>query len=168
MTTTIPWCYDLCCSLFNFYMPMKATFLFSLCSAAIFMSGCATIVSKSQTPVTITSMPTGAIVKVTNKKGSEIHSAVTPTTVTLKNGAGYFQGETYTVSFEKDGFQKASQQLDTGLNAWYVGNILFGGLIGILFVDPITGAMWRMDDEVGAAMIEAPAANTTSPPINPS
>lgn len=118
------------------------------------MSGCASIISKSQTPVTITSMPTGATVKITNKKGAEVHTAITPTTVTLKNGAGYFQGETYSLNFEKDGFQKSTQLLDTGLNPWYAGNVIFGGLLGILIVDPLTGAMWRMDDEIGTSMKE--------------
>ena len=33
------------------------------------------------------------------------------------------------------------------LNAWYWGNILFGGLIGWLIVDPATGAMWKLKDE---------------------
>ena len=27
------------------------------------------------------------------------------------------------------------------MNGWYIGNILFGGLIGFLIVDPLTGAM---------------------------
>jgi len=31
------------------------------------------------------------------------------------------------------------------LNGWYFGNIIFGGLIGLLIVDPATGAMYRLD-----------------------
>jgi hypothetical protein len=34
------------------------------------------------------------------------------------------------------------------MDGWYIGNILFGGLIGILIVDPLTGAMWKLDDVV--------------------
>jgi hypothetical protein len=28
---------------------------------------------------------------------------------------------------------------------WYVGNILFGGLLGFVFIDPATGAMWVIE-----------------------
>jgi hypothetical protein len=30
------------------------------------------------------------------------------------------------------------------LNGWYLGHILFGGVLGILIVDPLTVAMWRL------------------------
>ena len=35
---------------------------------------------------------------------------------------------------------------DAYLNGWYIGNVVFGGLIGLLIVDPETGAMWRLDE----------------------
>jgi hypothetical protein len=31
------------------------------------------------------------------------------------------------------------------MSGWYIGNILFGGLIGMLVVDPQTGAMYRLE-----------------------
>lgn len=33
------------------------------------------------------------------------------------------------------------------IDGWYFGNILIGGLIGLLIVDPATGAMWKMETE---------------------
>jgi len=33
------------------------------------------------------------------------------------------------------------------VNGWYFGNILLGGLIGMLIVDPATGAMYRLDSD---------------------
>lgn len=30
------------------------------------------------------------------------------------------------------------------MNGWYIGNLLFGGIIGLLIVDPATGAMWTL------------------------
>lgn len=33
------------------------------------------------------------------------------------------------------------------LDGWYFGNILLGGIIGMLIVDPATGAMWKIDTE---------------------
>ena len=34
------------------------------------------------------------------------------------------------------------------MDGWYIGNILFGGLIGMLIVDPATGAMYNLPDRV--------------------
>lgn len=31
------------------------------------------------------------------------------------------------------------------LNGWYFGNLLLGGVIGMLIVDPATGSMWKLD-----------------------
>jgi hypothetical protein len=33
------------------------------------------------------------------------------------------------------------------LNKWYFGNILLGGVIGMLVVDPLTGAMYSLDED---------------------
>jgi hypothetical protein len=35
--------------------------------------------------------------------------------------------------------------LKATLSGWYFGNIIFGGLIGMLAVDPATGAMWNIE-----------------------
>jgi hypothetical protein len=37
--------------------------------------------------------------------------------------------------------------LDSTLSGWYFGNILIGGLIGLLIVDPLTGAMYDLEPE---------------------
>ena len=37
-----------------------------------------------------------------------------------------------------------THSVTAGLNGWYFGNILIGGLVGMLIVDPLTGAMYRM------------------------
>ena len=69
----------------------------------------------------------------------------TPTTLTLKAGAGFFNGETYTVSAQ-DG--SASATLESGVDGWYVlGNLVFGGLLGYLIIDPATGAMFTLPEE---------------------
>lgn len=33
------------------------------------------------------------------------------------------------------------------LDGWYFGNILIGGLLGMLIIDPATGAMWKIETE---------------------
>lgn len=33
------------------------------------------------------------------------------------------------------------------LDGWYFGNLLFGGFIGMLIVDPATGAMYKLETQ---------------------
>jgi uncharacterized protein YceK len=120
-------------------------------------TGCASIVSKSAYPVTFTSTPSGATFTVKNDKGIEVHRAVTPSTLTLPAGAGYFKAASYTISFEKEGCSPATASLKADLDPWYFGNILLGGLIGMIIVDPITGAMWKLDDYVSVGLPETGA-----------
>jgi len=32
-------------------------------------------------------------------------------------------------------------------NPWYIGNLLFGGVLGMVIVDPLTGSMWRFEEK---------------------
>ncbi len=55
--------------------------------------------------------------------------------------------------------------MDSRINGWYVGNIVFGAFIGWLIVDPLTGAMWALDSEhVSGTLAETVASNETSSP----
>ena len=119
-----------------------------LLSVMVIFSGCASIVSQSNWPVNINSSPEGAKVYVTNSKGERIFSGTTPTQVVLDSKKAYFRGEKYRILFMKDGYGEFVYELTPSLNGWYIGNLLFGGLIGFLIVDPLTGAMYRFDDYV--------------------
>ncbi|WP_256591135.1 MULTISPECIES: hypothetical protein [unclassified Pseudomonas] len=88
--------------------------------------------------------PSGANFTIQNKAGVVVHNGSTPNTVTLPSGRGYFKGETYTVTFKKEGYADTTAQLETSMSGWYWGNILIGGLIGMLVVDPLTGAMYKL------------------------
>ena len=126
-------------------------------------SGCATIVAKSSQAVTVTSAPPGAAVTVTNRAGTIVHSGNTPLTVTLKKGAGYFKPENYTLRFTKDGFEPSELHLKGTLSGWYFGNIVFGGLIGMVAVDPSTGAMYRLQPDTVEAALKAVQITQTQP-----
>lgn len=123
------------------------------------LGGCASIVSDSTYPVAITSTPAGASYQITNEKGAVVRSGVTPDNVMLKAGAGYFDGETYKVSYQKDGYGGNSAVLNSGIDGWYWVNIVFGGLIGMLIVDPITGAMYTLPTTANASL------DSVSPPV---
>jgi hypothetical protein len=116
--------------------------------ACIFLfSDCASIVSKSTYPLSINSNPTGAKISVTDKTGKEVYLGETPATVLLKAGAGYFAKAEYQVRFTKEGYEERVVPVNFKIDGWYFGNLLFGGLIGMLIVDPATGAMWKIESE---------------------
>ncbi len=110
-----------------------------------FLSACASIVSKTEYPVTITSNPEQAKITIYNEDGLKMYTGRTPTTISLKAGKSYFDGLDYTVNFQKEGYESQTIVISSKLDGWYIGNILFGGLIGLLIVDPLTGAMWKLD-----------------------
>ena len=118
-----------------------------LLGSLLFLSGCCSIVDSPNEVVTFNSNVDKANIKITNSRNQVVYSGKTPTTLTLNKKAGYFSGETYSVHSEKEGYVANERVLDTRINGWYFGNILFGGLIGMLIVDPATGAMWTFRDE---------------------
>lgn len=127
---------------------MKIRFAFIV--AAVVLAGCASIVSKSDYPVAVTSNPTGADFTVKRANGLPIASGVTPATITLAASDGYFKPARYTVEFKRKGVLQ-SVPLTAKIDGWYFGNLIFGGVIvGMLIVDPATGAMWRLNDTVVA------------------
>lgn len=131
--------------------------------------GCASIVSKSDWPVYVKSTPDQADVTITDvKEGKKIFTGKTPTTCTLSSKSGYFSGKEYTVDITKEGFESKTLQITSPLNGWYVGNLVFGGLIGILIVDPLTGSMWtlsprEMDVTLTKKIAQAPSDQVARP-----
>ena len=116
----------------------------ALAGLIMISSSCATIVSKSKYPVSIDSTPKGADVTITNRRGDQIFSGKTPTIVKLKSGAGFFTNAKYAIKISKDGFTTKTVELRATLNGWYLGNLVFGGLVGLLIVDPVSGAMYKL------------------------
>ena len=140
---------------------MKNHCAFLLVVAAVVLAGCASIVSKSEYPVAITSNPIGADFVVKRSNGIPVASGVTPATITLSASEGYFKPARYTVEFRRKGVVQ-SVPLTAKIDGWYFGNILFGGIIvGMLIVDPATGAMWALKDTVVATFQQTADAAPT-------
>ncbi|MBB4079672.1 hypothetical protein GGR28_002297 [Lewinella aquimaris] len=118
-----------------------------LAALMVFSTGCASIVSKSNYPVVIDSTPTNAKITITDKKGVDVYRGSTPATIKLKSGNGFFSKAQYVVKFELDGYDTGMAPIEYKLDGWYFGNIIFGGFIGLLIVDPATGAMYKLDTE---------------------
>lgn len=115
--------------------------LLNLCS-------CASIFSGGPKTLPIMSEPDEADCEVIDiRTGNTILKTKTPYTATLQPSAGFFKGAKYRIRLSKAGYLPQEQQIDSSINGWYFGNILFGGIIGLLIVDPATGAMWTINDE---------------------
>lgn len=126
---------------------MKNRVLAFVMASTLLLNSCASIVSKSNYPISINSTPSDAKISITNKKGIEIYKGTTPANLKLKSGAGFFSKASYQVKFEKDGYETKIVPINFKLDGWYIGNIIFGGVIGFLIVDPATGAMYKLDTE---------------------
>lgn len=111
------------------------------------LAGCATIMGQSASEtLNVRSAPDQASVSIIDESGTKIFEGKTPTTLPLEKKKGYFSGKKYSVAIKKEGYAEQTISVDTKVNGWYVGgNLLFGGIIGWLIVDPATGAMWKLD-----------------------
>lgn len=123
-------------------------FTISICLISIFiLEGCASIVSKSTYPFYINTSPTNVSVVIRNSDGLEIFRGTSPATVDLKASEGFFKRANYTVNVFMEGYDPKTLPINFKVDGWYFGNLLFGGFIGMLIVDPATGAMYKLEDE---------------------
>jgi hypothetical protein len=109
------------------------------------LGGCATIVHGGNRSVGVGSDPSGAKVTVTKPNGEVVLMNNTPCTISLEPKRGYFKGQSYALKLELPGYKTAEVSLTPTLSGWYFGNILIGGLIGMVIVDPLTGSMWNIE-----------------------
>jgi hypothetical protein len=114
---------------------------------SIGLISCASIIGKSgPETLNVRSTPDQATVVITDESGTKIFEGKTPTSLPLEKKKGYFSGKKYTVTITKEGYTKQTISVNTTVNGWYLGgNFIFGGFIGWLVVDPLTGAMWSLD-----------------------
>lgn len=115
--------------------------------ALFLFSSCASIISKSSYPVSFDTTPSGAKIVIKDHHGVPIYHGNSPAVVPLKAGAGFFQKASYSVEISSRGYETQLFPITTSVDGWYFGNILFGGFIGLLIVDPATGAMFKIDQE---------------------
>lgn len=91
------------------------------------LSGCASIVNGRSQSVDFESTPSGADLTVGGLK------ATTPAKLTLT------RKETYTATFTKADFPDRTVTLAPRASWWLLGNVAFGGLIGLI-IDTATGS----------------------------
>ena len=105
---------------------------------------------------------------IRNESGAAIYRGKTPTTLTLSASDGFFDAASYQIEAALPGHNPVRTTLNATLDGWYIGNIIFGGLLGILIIDPATGAMWRLDGRVTLNLTNAAVSSSAAPSAVPS
>ncbi len=112
-------------------------------------AGCASIISGTKQDVTISSSPGSANIVIKSSKGIEVFRGATPVRVELK------RKYSYQVSIALPGYREENVYIDNNFNAWYLGNIICGGLIGLV-IDAINGAMYTLEpDMISVSLVTA-------------
>lgn len=112
------------------------------------LTGCASIMKGGHQNVSISSTPSDATATIYDRDGKAISAQKTPCVVNLDTGSGFFKSAQYRIVIAKPGYADSELRLEPKLSLWYMGgNFIFGGLVGYIIVDPLTGAMWWLDPE---------------------
>jgi hypothetical protein len=120
---------------------MRKIIISSSLAIALLTTSCATIVSGSKQNIKFSSNPSVATIFI-----DEVEVGKTPFEIKLARKSEH------SVIIKLEGYQTYETKLTKKFNAWYIGNIVFGGLIGVI-VDPITGAIYNLSpDQVNAQM----------------
>jgi len=128
-------------------------------SLAIFlMSSCASIIHGPTQTVNFSSQPTGATITIDGKEYGK-----TPQAIELRRKGREKDEKSdkqmYEVKVVLDGYYPYELKIKREMDGWFLGNILFGGLIGII-VDASNGAMYKLTpDQIIAQMNKSTAMN---------
>ncbi len=142
---------------------MKSLFILLAALAVFLSSGCASIVSKSSYPITINANPSSANLTIVNANNQELYSGGVPATVMLDASSGFFKKATYIMTVSAPGYNRISMPINFKIDGWYFGNLAFGGLIGMLIVDPATGAMYKPEQDIYSVSLGSDATGEATP-----
>lgn len=108
------------------------------------LSGCSTIMNDRMTDVQVTSEPSGQHFSITDEDGKRVATGVTPAKVNLDAAAGFFDGQTYRVAYDKG----PTVELDSHVTGWYWMGFIILPVTSAMLVDPISGDMFSLPDNV--------------------
>jgi hypothetical protein len=145
--------------------PRNRMFFWLAAGMAMLPSGCASIISGRHANVAIDTYPTSAHVTIHDKTGHEVASVNTPAVVSLERNCKWFMPAQYTATIEAPGYQTTQVPLRSTINPWIIGNVVVGGIPGLI-VDDATGACWKpQQDAIRQQLI--PTAYAQNPPLLP-
>jgi uncharacterized protein YceK len=108
------------------------------------LSGCSTMMNDRMTDVQVTSEPSGQHFSITDEDGQRVATGVTPAKVNLDAAAGFFDGQTYQVAYDKG----PTVELDSHVTGWYWMGFIILPVTSAMLVDPISGDMFSLPDNV--------------------
>lgn len=114
---------------------------------ALFLGGCATVVSGTTQTIGINTDPQGADCQF-SRKGALV-GRVNPTPGALQIDKDY---ESVAVLCRKDDFDDTAGVIGSEFQAMTLGNILLGGIIGVV-VDAASGAMMKYPESVSFTLV---------------
>ncbi|HEX3673239.1 MAG TPA: hypothetical protein VHU87_03105 [Rhizomicrobium sp.] len=139
---------------------MKTSAIAALVLSGVALSGCATVIGGTKQPIAVSSTPvTGAYCTLNNGRGG-FWTVVTPGTVTVHKAK-----KDLVIVCKKDGYADATVNVPSHFNGATVGNVLVGGLPGLI-VDGATGADYNYPDAADVPMVTGAGTppGTVAPP----
>jgi hypothetical protein len=122
----------------------------SLMLFAVAICGCASIMKGSKGNIAISSTPSDARILIKTTGGVSVYEGKTPATVKVS------KKNDYVVTVILDGYQEGTAHITRdGIEGWFWGNLLCGGIIGII-VDLTNGAINKLEpDQIHIEMVRA-------------
>lgn len=129
-------------------MKLKTLFTNIILLPTLLLTSCATIVNGTTQRITFTSCPPHANIWVDNCKMGQ-----TPAMIDLT------RSDNHLIRIELDGYAPYEILVRKRLSKWVFGNIIFGGVIGLV-VDLATGGIYRLTPEQISAHLMATNGNS--------
>jgi hypothetical protein len=119
-------------------------FLFLFASFGLILSliSCATIMTGSSQDINFSSNPAGAQIKING-----VSMGSTPMVLKLKSG------KEHAVKLELSGYLPYETQITKSVSGWVWGNLLFGGIPGLI-VDFATGGIYKLNQDQISAQLQ--------------
>jgi hypothetical protein len=108
-----------------------------VCVIALLTMNCGSIIHQTTQQVHLSSEPAGAAITVACGDINNDPKLVTPAVVTLHRKPSYCG-----IKLNKEGYAEKELKFGRQMSGWYLGNVVFGGIIGLI-VDAANGAMWQ-------------------------
>lgn len=122
---------------------MKKLIVILTAVSTLLLSGCGSIMNGSTQNLSVSATPNVATISLLSSAGALISQSKGSLFYNLKRSNGYFDGADYNIKIDAHGYETKTVSLTSSASGWYIaGNLMLGGLIGWLIVDPATGGMW--------------------------
>lgn len=115
-------------------------------TSALFMAACATLIHGPEQDLAINSTPAGASITIDGEQLGE-----TPAVVRLARSREHY------LQLDLPGYLPYQMKLSRTTSGWVWGNIVFGGVIGVV-IDASSGAMYRLKPGMVDASMETRVA----------